>query len=326
MAHGITRSDRPAYAGVGAWHGLGTVVEGIHDLDTMIDAAHLRDYRVELAPVSATTPDGRFIPVPDYRAVRRVDTGAILSVVTDSYEPYQYAEGAEFLRSLMADGIIDVESTGTLFAGRRWWILANIPAETYTVAGDLHKTFMLIDSSHDGSHAVTARNTCVRVVCGNTLGAAHAEASKRGQDAFRILHTANMRDRLAVAQSALQFVTAQQLRLAEFLARAAVTPATSGDCARLGVALFGPIEERGARVKNNVARFASIVREERARNDNTLTAYTLVNGITGYADHQRSASPARTLEQREKRFVSSFDGGGDAFKAQGLAFIRELVG
>jgi len=70
---------------------------------------------------------------------------------------------------------------------------------------DKVKTYLLINTSHDGSIAIQASITPVRVVCANTLNL--ALGSKRGKNAikqsFKIRHTQTAEGKIAVARETL---------------------------------------------------------------------------------------------------------------------------
>ena len=50
------------------------------------------------------------------------------------------------------------------------WCLARLPGHV-ELGGDLSATYIYVANSHDGSMAVTAAVTPIRIVCANTLGA-----------------------------------------------------------------------------------------------------------------------------------------------------------
>ena len=60
------------------------------------------------------------------------------------------------------------ETAGSLHGGRRVWVLAKLP-EHIEVGGDPVRPYVLLMNSHDGSTAVVAASTPIRVVCQNTL-------------------------------------------------------------------------------------------------------------------------------------------------------------
>jgi hypothetical protein len=79
------------------------------------------------------------------------------------------------------------------WGGRQVWVLARLP-EYVELGGDLSATYLSVANSHDGSMAVTAAATPIRIVCANTLGAARRQ-SEHGVAAlrtFRFRHTGNL--------------------------------------------------------------------------------------------------------------------------------------
>jgi phage/plasmid-like protein (TIGR03299 family) len=75
---------------------------------------------------------------------------------------------------LVEDGSLSIETAGSLQNGRKVWALARINASSAEVRpGDEVRPYALLSNSHDGSQAVRFGFTPVRVVCNNTLSAAH---------------------------------------------------------------------------------------------------------------------------------------------------------
>ncbi len=59
------------------------------------------------------------------------------------------------------------ETAGSLQEGRRIWLLAKLP-DKYIIEGEQIEPYLVFGSSHDGSGAIKAAMTPVRVVCQNT--------------------------------------------------------------------------------------------------------------------------------------------------------------
>ena len=72
-----------------------------------------------------------------------------------------------------------------------------------TVNGETTENYLLMSSSHDGSHPIQASVTPVRVVCSNTLGFAIGKGGKSAKQSFRIRHTATTEGKVAVARETL---------------------------------------------------------------------------------------------------------------------------
>jgi phage/plasmid-like protein (TIGR03299 family) len=70
---------------------------------------------------------------------------------------------------------------------------------------DKVKTYLLINTSHDGSIAIQASITPVRVVCANTLNVALNRTKKKDgvKQSFKIRHTQTAQGKVAVARQAL---------------------------------------------------------------------------------------------------------------------------
>jgi phage/plasmid-like protein (TIGR03299 family) len=70
---------------------------------------------------------------------------------------------------------------------------------------DVVKTYLLINTSHDGSIAIQASITPVRVVCANTLNVALNRTKKKDgvKQSFKIRHTQTAEGKIAVARQAL---------------------------------------------------------------------------------------------------------------------------
>ncbi|MGZ6668917.1 MAG: DUF932 domain-containing protein [Solirubrobacteraceae bacterium] len=109
----------------------------------------------------------------------------------------------QFLDALIGSDL-HFETAGSLWGGRRVWCLARLP-EYVELGGDPAATYIYVANSHDGSMAVTAAATPIRIVCANTLGAARrqAEHGTGAQRTFRFRHTGNLQTRFAEARQVL---------------------------------------------------------------------------------------------------------------------------
>ena len=69
--------------------------------------------------------------------------------------------------------------------------------------GETTENYLLVSSSHDGSHPIQASVTPVRVVCNNTLTFAIGHGGRKAKQSFRIRHTQTTEGRVAEAREAL---------------------------------------------------------------------------------------------------------------------------
>src|ERR1700733_5718739 len=107
-----------AFRNQGAWHGLGTIINGDEQSETWIERAHL-DWRVKKVPLytlgGAEAPDMFANVRYDYP---ENDPRGILGYVSDRYQIVQNADGFRFLDSLVANGEMYYEAAGALDGGK----------------------------------------------------------------------------------------------------------------------------------------------------------------------------------------------------------------
>lgn len=153
------------------WHGLGTQVMEAPTSAAALSLAGL-DWRV--IQKSLLTYDE--IPVPGFKANLRDSDNQVLGVVTDRYKVVQNEDAFAFTDSLLGEGVT-YETAGSLQNGRRTWILAKLP-QRYIISGDEITPYLVFMNSHDGSGAIKAAMTPIRVVCMNTLNLALSTAKR----------------------------------------------------------------------------------------------------------------------------------------------------
>lgn len=153
------------------WHGLGTQVMEAPTSAAALSLAGL-DWRVIQKPL--LTYDE--IPVPGFKANVRDSDNQVLGVVTDRYKVVQNEDAFAFTDSLLGEGVT-YETAGSLQNGRRTWILAKLP-QRYIISGDEITPYLVFMNSHDGSGAIKAAMTPIRVVCQNTLNLALTKAKR----------------------------------------------------------------------------------------------------------------------------------------------------
>jgi hypothetical protein len=106
--------------------------------------------------------------------------------------------------------------------------MARVP-EYVELGGDQPATTPTRPTAHDGSMAVTAAVTPIRIVCANTLGAAlrQAEHGVGAQRTFRFRHTGNLQSKFAEARQVLRMTIEYQQQfkaLADELALESISP------------------------------------------------------------------------------------------------------
>ena len=212
MAHNLeTNGNDVAFAlrGKPAWHNLANRIFNQDEdvsTQTMLDEAKLSNWNVRLSPLTDYIPE-TFNDVSENSLVLRTNpfNGGtdVLATVGKRYHVLQNEELFAF-----ADNIHDAnpecrwESAGSLKKGKVVFGTVDIPRTMVLDpqgANDETKLYLIVWTSHDGSVAVQAAITPVRVVCQNTLNLAMSNAKQ----SFKIRHTQSVEGRIQVARETL---------------------------------------------------------------------------------------------------------------------------
>lgn len=154
------------------WHGLGTMVAEAPDSAAALRLAGL-DWNVVQKDIMTVDGSGA---IPGFKANVRDTDGSVLGIVTDRYRVVQNAEAFSFTDELLGEGV-RYETAGSLQGGRRTWVLARLPHQ-YIINGEEITPYLVFMNAHDGSGAIKATMTPIRVVCQNTLNLALSTAKR----------------------------------------------------------------------------------------------------------------------------------------------------
>lgn len=301
-----------AYFGELPWHQLGTRLDEPATAAEAITAAGL-DYEVELCPL--TTMFGE--SVPSRRAVLRADSRAVLGVVGETYQPIQNRECFGFLDGVVADEGIRYHTAGALGRGERVWMLAKLP-ETIRVknSDDVTEQFLLLSNSHDGSSALRVFFTPIRVVCANTLAAAHRTSHGRG---IAIRHAGDLNAKINEARKVLGLAKYFYDDLALKVDHLASYYPTVKQLQSFFAELY-PDPPSGNKAKATSTRETLFRLFEDGRGQDMAairhTAWAAVNAVTEYVDHHRPTRGRTPAERADRRLRSQWFGSGAQFKAR----------
>lgn len=186
-----------------AWHGLGTVLTSEVSTAEMLQVAHLAGWNVRLEDVTLPGRSHR-----NYFATVRTNPfdgeNDVLGIVGERYNVLQNEQLFDF-----GDAILDGarwETAGSIKNGTVVFGSLALDRESVIDAngvGDKVNTYLLVHTSHDGSLAIQASITPVRVVCQNTLNMAVGPRGKGAKQSFRIRHTATVQGKVQAAREAL---------------------------------------------------------------------------------------------------------------------------
>ena len=212
MAHNLEiNGDEVAFAlrGTPAWHNLANRIFNQDEsvsTQLMLDEAKLSNWNVSLSPVADYIPES-WNDSSGAQYVTRTNPfngrTDVLSVVGSRYKVVQNEDLFSFADNILdGDSRCAWESAGSLKNGKVVFGSLTVPREMVLDpqgANDKTKLYLIVWTSHDGSVAVQAAITPVRVVCQNTLNLAMRSAKQ----SFKIRHTQTADGKIQIARETL---------------------------------------------------------------------------------------------------------------------------
>src|SRR5258708_1010967 len=266
---------------------------------------------------------GALVKVEHDRYIVRSDNGHVLGHASDRYQPVQPTAVLDwFERYCAVDARFKLDVAGALKEGEIIWATATCQPNGHeiTVAGDAHKARLLMTTTFDGTGSTINRATMTRVVCNNTLDAALADRQK---SIVRTRHSTKFDPaRVGAELATIAKGFTAYAAMGEAMAAHKMTTGEVGKLFRhvLEIPLDQPAQDTSTRKKNQYADLShafTISRSERGEALGVNTAWTALNAVTRYADHDRSVRGDG--EAAERRFTSSVvecGGSGQALKAR----------
>ena len=266
----------------------------------------------------------------------RSDNGRRIAYATEGYEVFQNREQAELVDGLLETGLLTIDTCGSLKNGKIVWFLAKI-GESEVVPGDLVEQFILCYTAHDGSSSFRLLPTNVRVVCHNTS----TEALRRGQGAgISIKHTKNMRNYIKPAIQALNWAiesSNESIEKYKQMAQIQMNTAQMTEFAKR-VACFG-ISEKNIRdeqtgqlknrIQNKVDQVLFKIHAGAGQRGDIAgvrgTAWAAFNGMTDWANNERSTDGKTDLARMENRLLSIVKGSSARLITDSTEYLLELA-
>jgi phage/plasmid-like protein (TIGR03299 family) len=187
------------------------------------------------------------------------------------------------------------------------WLLAQAPFQVDLPDSPVDM-YLLLTNTHDGSGAVTAAVTPVRVVCMNTLRAALG----RAKASYRIRHTTGAQARLTEAQRVLGLTRGAAERVRQRAEELAATRITDADWRAFLEQLVPEPPEPGhgqTRAANVRAEIDGIYRGRRFGQDAVRgTAWGAWQAVVAFNDHAMTSRRTRTSTPAENRFERILSG------------------
>lgn len=309
MAHELaTRADGQKAVfinGLPAWHKFGEPLQDATSIDEAIVAAG-QDFHVDIVPsyqrVVITGADGSeqdefYRKVEGTNYTVRTDTNAVLGSVGDSYTVAQNADTARILEPLLDSGLAVLESGGTLRGGQDVWLQVRFNLEDSEVKEYQAKhgllPYGLWSNNHAGDRVQSLQTTRVRVVCANTLRAAHMDS--RGEN-IGIRHTSGIKAAtIAAAKELWGKIGVNEQKAMKHFQIMEQTILTDAQFTTLVLDEALPLPEKTPDTPRGETMLAQrIEARERVRtlwtggfgHDGTPTAYNAYNGLVQAIDHE----------------------------------------
>lgn len=308
------------YRGEAPWHKLGRFIhpDEVLTSEQAIVAAGL-DWTVDTKPLFLA--DGTQAPS---NATVRSDNGNILGVVGKNYTPLQNKNAFTFFDEFINSGQASFETAGSLKDGKKIWALAKINKDPLVIAGnDIVDKYILLSNSHDGTTAVRAGFTPIRVVCANTMAMAHQKGTSQ---LIRIKHGKNVADNLERVAEIMNVANQQFEATAEQYRFLASRNINSADLETFIKLVFtGPkyveLESQGLTVNKRIIENVIPLFEKGRGNDMTEikgTAWAAYNAVNEYLQYERGSDD-------DSRLNSMWFGDGANLNQRALDVITKMV-
>lgn len=340
MSHEIDQTNGIASfasANTPAWHRLGTVFPSTMTVEQAMDVAHLGGWNVHKVPVTAaitnlsddgvTTED---ILVPGLHTAARTNpiTGRVEilgGALGDGYQHLQNEQVAEFAGALIdQSGGAFLDTAGALRGGRSVFYCAKLPQDLLVGGVDPINLFLGVMNSHDGTGALTALVSPVRIVCANTERA----AIRNAQQMWKIRHTSGALQTVEEAKKSLNLTWKFAEAFEAEAERMIQETLTVGQFEKIVEGLFPEVtDDEGKRAANNRIERMDVIRglftDAETQRNIAGTRWAGYNAVTEWADHFQ---PVRDKDNADSaRAMGALFGTGDQLKAKAFDAFRVPV-
>jgi phage/plasmid-like protein (TIGR03299 family) len=262
------------------------------------------------------------VNVPERFFNVRNDTGHVLGFMSDRYQNVQPREVLQwFDRYIHVDDRFQLDVAGSLKSGEIIWATATFNGGI-TVAGDNHTARLLMSTTYDGTGSTINQATITRVVCNNTLNAAHFD--KRA--VIRTRHsTAFKADAVAKELAAVAKGFEVYKLMGDALAQAEMAQEAVADFFKdcLDIPRDAKTDDISTRKQNQYLELASAYRTTIAEGAEQGTGWACLQAVTRYVDHDRGTRGGTSED--EARFTSATFGSGNALKGKAMELLMPRI-
>ena len=336
-AHRIDEAERPLWLGglPRAWDGVLRTIDPneAQDAASMIDTAGL-GWSVEQCPLEAVLAIGddgyptRRAHVPRHVANVRTDTGAVLGVVGDGYEPLQNGAAFAFCDDITDSGRAHWIGAGAARGGARVHALMKLDREIRIGGAEGEDVLPLLcfRNGHDGGLAVTVSVAPFRLACLNGM----LLPLDGAQRVWKARHTAHVQARLVDARRTLGIAWRYYDELEEVGGQLIRHTLGESEFERF-LARLVPLPERkpdrsdGGRAVRNAERVREAIRAAYRFADDLDnvrgTSWGALQAVTAYVDHTQPTRQTAGRTHAEARFERATE--PQALKDRALALLTE---
>lgn len=273
------------------WMILGKLEERPQDMEEAIQLGGM-NFDVLKQPAGYRNEHGVWEDAPNRWAVVHGKTGEVFDYVSADYEVLQFRDAFNFMDAVNPRYV----AAGSLRGGRQGFIVVEND-RILRPAGDEHKLYTILRTSHDRSRAVEVSVMPLRGMCMNQLTL--AGFARGAQQRWSIPHTRSMHDKMHQAQLTLTKVDEYADQFERIVERLTVTT-PSEDQARK---LLESAIKTGGKGRDEVL---DAILHNWHENQETVgfndTAWGLVNATSEYLDWQKPKGTAQS------RFLNALQG------------------
>jgi len=230
-----------------------------------------------------TTSD---LPIEKYNAIVRDDTNEVLSVMSDSYYPYQNHELIELLDRVSGLTGLEVVKGGNFKNGRR--VFVQLKSDDLILGNDKIEGYLTGINSFDGSTSLAFGPSNITISCMNTFFAAFREMDTK------IRHTRNMTIKVDEVCRGLERLKDEEQHIFENIRQLSETRFDDVIKDRVTKALFNvkhdvnlnDDEQTSTQLKNKLSKFYVDLNGELQQKGDNL--WGLFSGVTKYTTHSLS--------------------------------------
>ena len=144
-----------------------------------------------------------YAEIPGRKAIVRSDSGHVLGIFKEGYQPHQYGEWLVTNVEAILDDTLQIGSAGLLKGGAVAWVSVEMPETLETPQGVPYRPSLMARTSFDGSMATTYGCHITNVVCDNTMFVA---AQEHGGRQVRVRHSSKSLTQIQSVRDALSIV------------------------------------------------------------------------------------------------------------------------